>query len=175
MSKALIIYHKIGSVVLEENIFKISSIYFSNFVIISLGKRCGPSIWENLNSFHPRMLFAKFGWNWPSGSGEIFFLIWSLYFYYFEIISPWKNESSRCEQHEFPTPKGCFNYAKFVWNRLFWRRTFLKFLSLYFIIYLPLGKRHGSSFDQTCIQITQRCFVKFYHVVLKKKILKFHQ
>ena len=27
-------------------------------------------IWTNLNPLHPRMLCAKFGWNWPSGSGE---------------------------------------------------------------------------------------------------------
>ena len=24
---------------------------------------------KNLNPLHPRMLCAKFGWNWPSGSG----------------------------------------------------------------------------------------------------------
>ena len=36
------------------------------------------------------MLNTKFGRDWPSGSGEIFFKIWSLYFYYFEIISPGK-------------------------------------------------------------------------------------
>ena len=28
------------------------------------------SIWTNLISLHPRMLYAKIGWNWPSGSGE---------------------------------------------------------------------------------------------------------
>ena len=28
-------------------------------------------IWTNLNSLHQRMLCAKFGWNWPSGSGEV--------------------------------------------------------------------------------------------------------
>ena len=27
-------------------------------------------IWRNLNPLHQRMLCAKFGWNWPSGSGE---------------------------------------------------------------------------------------------------------
>ena len=27
-------------------------------------------IWTNLNPLQPRMLCAKFGWNWPSGSGE---------------------------------------------------------------------------------------------------------
>ena len=26
--------------------------------------------WTNLNLHHPRLLCAKFGWNWPSGSGE---------------------------------------------------------------------------------------------------------
>ena len=32
-------------------------------------KREGPLIWTNLNPLYPRMLCAKFGWNWPSGSG----------------------------------------------------------------------------------------------------------
>ena len=27
-------------------------------------------IWTDLNPLHPRMLCAKFGWNWLSGSGE---------------------------------------------------------------------------------------------------------
>ena len=50
--------------------FKISSMYFHYFVIISPWKRAGPFIWTNLNHLHPRMLCAKFGWNWPSVSGE---------------------------------------------------------------------------------------------------------
>ena len=44
--------------------------YFRYFVIISPWKRVWPFIWTNLNPLHPRMLCAKFGWNWPSGSGE---------------------------------------------------------------------------------------------------------
>ena len=44
--------------------------YFRHFVIISPWKRAGPFIWTNLNPLHPRMLCAKFDWNWPSGSGE---------------------------------------------------------------------------------------------------------
>ena len=47
-------------------------------------------ICRNLNPLHPRMLCAKFGWNWLSGSGEDDFLISSMYFHYFVIISPWK-------------------------------------------------------------------------------------
>ena len=29
-----------------------------------------PFIWTNLNLLHLRMHCAKFGWKWPSGSGE---------------------------------------------------------------------------------------------------------
>ena len=61
---------EIGSVALEKRNFLISWMYFCYFVIISPWKRTGPFIWINLNSHHPRMLCAKFGWNWPSGSGE---------------------------------------------------------------------------------------------------------
>ena len=50
---------------------------FLNFVNVILlfcnylpWKRAGPFIWTNLNSLHPRMLCAKFGRNWRSGSGE---------------------------------------------------------------------------------------------------------
>ena len=31
---------------------------------------CSAFIWTNLNPLHPRMLCAKFGWKWPSGSEE---------------------------------------------------------------------------------------------------------
>ena len=53
-----------------EEDFLISSVYFHYFIIISPWKRAGPFIWTNLNPLHLRMLCAKFGWNWPSGSGE---------------------------------------------------------------------------------------------------------
>ena len=33
-------------------------------------KKVGSFIWKNLNLLHPRMLCAKFGWNWLSRSGE---------------------------------------------------------------------------------------------------------
>ena len=54
------------------------------------------------------MLCAKFGWNWPSGSGEEveFFLILSMYFCYFEINSPWKRGAS-FEQTWIPLAQGC--------------------------------------------------------------------
>ena len=47
-------------------------------------------ICTNLNPLHPRMLCAMFGWNWLSGSGEEEYLIYSMHFRVFVIISPWK-------------------------------------------------------------------------------------
>ena len=64
--------------------------FFSYFIIISPWKRLGPFICTNLNHLHPRMLCAKIGWNWLSGSGEEDFLISSMYFHNFVIISHWK-------------------------------------------------------------------------------------
>ena len=40
---------------------------FCNYLPLN---RAWPFIWINLNPFHPRMFYAKFGWNWPSGSRE---------------------------------------------------------------------------------------------------------
>ena len=68
--------------------------YFRYLVIISPWKRVGAFIWTNLNSLHPRMHCAKFCWNRPSGSGEEYFLISSMYFFYLVIISPWKRAGS---------------------------------------------------------------------------------
>ena len=46
---------------------------------------------QKLNSYHPRVLCAKFGWNWPIGSWEDC-EISSMCFRYFVIISLWKRE-----------------------------------------------------------------------------------
>ena len=63
-----------GSIVifffLTVDYFKIPSMYFHYYIIISPWKRAGPFIWTDLNPLHLRMLCAKFRWKWPSGSGE---------------------------------------------------------------------------------------------------------
>ena len=64
-----------------------SSLVEIDLVVLKIVK-AWPFIWINLNPLHPRMLCAKFGWNWPSGSKEDF-LILSIYFRYFVIISHW--------------------------------------------------------------------------------------
>ena len=50
--------------------------HFKNFVnVFSLFKNylpleiVGPFIWTDLNPHHARNICAKFGWNWPTGSG----------------------------------------------------------------------------------------------------------
>ena len=55
---------------LRRGFFKFRKCIFFYFVTISPWKRTGPFIWTNLSPLRPRMLWAKFGWNWPSGSGE---------------------------------------------------------------------------------------------------------
>ena len=49
------------------NIIYVYSLFYNYFN--PLGKGCGPSF-DQMNSFHPRMLCAKIGWNWPTGSCE---------------------------------------------------------------------------------------------------------
>ena len=66
--------------------------YFRYFIVISPWKKVGHFIWKKMSPHHPRMYGAKFGWNWPNGSGEeVFFLLFrQCFFRYFVIISPWK-------------------------------------------------------------------------------------
>ena len=70
-----------------EDFKKFSIMYFYYVAIISTFRRACPFIWEKkLESLHPRMLCAKFGWKWPRSE----FLKFWMYFYYFTIISPWR-------------------------------------------------------------------------------------
>ena len=47
-------------------------------------------LWTKLNPIHPRMLCAKFGWIDPVVLEKKIFIILSMNFRYFVIISPWK-------------------------------------------------------------------------------------
>ena len=106
--------------------------YFHYFVIISPWKRAGPLIWTNLKTLHQRMLCAKFDWIWLSGSGEKDFLISSMYFHYFIIISSWKRAGPFICTNLNPLHPGILS-IKIGWN---WpsssgEEDFLK-LSIYF-------------------------------------------
>ena len=97
--------------------------YFRNFVIISPWKRAGSFIWTNLNSLYPRMLCAKFGWNWFSGSGEDDFLILSMFFHYFCNYLPLeKGGALHLNKLESPSPKDALCQVWLNLAQWFWRR-----------------------------------------------------
>ena len=88
---------------------------FSLFNIISPWKKAWPFIWTNLNPLHQRMFCTKIGWNWPTGSGEEDFIISSMHFRYFLIISPWKRAGPFiCTNLNPLHPR--MHWTKFGWN-----------------------------------------------------------
>ena len=110
--------------------------YFCYFVIIFPWKKEGPFIWTNLNSLHPKMIHAKFGWNWPSGSGEEDFLNLAMYFPYFGIISPWKRAEPFICTNLNPLSQKML-CVKFGWNWLSGSGEDDFKISLYFVIISP--------------------------------------
>ena len=105
----------------------------------------------NLNPMNPRMLCAKFGWKWPSGSGKEDFYMFSMYFYYFTIISPfrkvwpfiWTNLNRFhprmfCARSDWKWPSGSAEEIFFV-----------KVCQFFFIIsqLSPIWERRGPSFE----------------------------
>ena len=115
--------------------------YFHLIIIFSPWKMAGHFLWTNLNPLHPRMLCAKFGWNWLSGSGEEDFLnfdyVFSLFHNYLPLAGPfiWTNLN--------PLQLG-IHCAKFGWNWLSGsgEEDFFNFVNefLLFRNYLPLEK-----------------------------------
>ena len=112
--------------------------YFCYFVItvFSPWKRVGPFFWTNLIPLHPRMPFAKFGWNWLRGSGEEdFFKISSIYFSLFRNYFPLERGRAFIWRNLNPHyPRMLF--GKFGWN---WfsgsgEEDFFKISSMYFVI-----------------------------------------
>ena len=62
-------------------------------------------LFRNYLPFANRVVCAKFGWNWPSGFGEDFYML-SMYFLFIIIFSPWKRALHT--SFKFPSLKGCF-------------------------------------------------------------------
>ena len=60
---------KIGPVGLDDFLNSIINV-FSLFRIYLPLEKGGALLWTNLNPLHPRMLCARFGWNWLIGFGE---------------------------------------------------------------------------------------------------------
>ena len=62
-----------------------------------------------MNHLHPRMLCAKFGWKWPSGSIEEDFQKFSMYFLLFFQLSPlWAECGPSFIQTWIPFTQECF-------------------------------------------------------------------
>ena len=62
---------EIGPMVLKKKIFELGKRISTFFLLLYLlGKGHGPSFEKKKNLLYPRMLWAKFGWSQPSGSGE---------------------------------------------------------------------------------------------------------
>ena len=89
----------------EEDFFNFVDVFwlFRNY---SPWKRAVPFIWRKLNPFPPRMLWAKFGWNWFWRKG--FFFISAMYFRYFVFISLWKRAGPFLWTNLNPFTQGCF-------------------------------------------------------------------
>ena len=76
---------EIGLLVLEK-IFKRWCQYIFNMLLLSsLNKGKVLYLKKNLNPLNPKMFCAKFGWNWPSGSGEEVVNVFSQCIYYLSL------------------------------------------------------------------------------------------
>ena len=126
-------------------------------------------IWTYLNPLHPRMLCAKFGWNWPSVSWKlflislIFFLPFFFFFFcYLVIISPWKR-AGPFTWTNLNSNDPRLHCAKFGWN---WpcasgEEDFLNFVNLFSLFgnYLLLEKGRALYFNKLESPSPKECFV----------------
>ena len=135
-------------------------------------KGCGLFLWTNLNPLHPGMLFAKFAWNWPSGSVEEEFKFSLVNNYLLEkcVALHWINLYTL---HPRMLVLSLVEIAPLVLEK-----TILKFRQCILIISIlsPHRNGRGSSFEQTWFPLIQRWFVQILvevgRVVLEK-FLKF--
>ena len=116
--------------------------YFRYFIIISPWKWARPFIWRNLNPLHPRMLGAKFGWNWPSGSREEDFKFCQCILLFRRYLLLEKGRALHLIKLKSSLPKDGLCQ---VWLKLaqwFWRRRFFNFVNVFLLFrnYLPLEK-----------------------------------
>ena len=116
--------------------------YFHYFVIISPWIGAAPFIWTNLNTLHPRMHCAKFGWNWPCGSKEEDFFNFVNVFSLFRNYLPLEKDSAFIWTNLNPLHPRIL-CDKFCWNDLMIQeRKIFKFVNVFslFLNYHPLVK-----------------------------------
>ena len=102
---------------------------------------------------HPRMHCGRFGWNWPSGSGEEDF-----YILLFRNHLPLeKGRALHLYKLQCPSPKDVLCHVWLKLNLWFLRIRFFLISSMYFYYFtiISLGKGWGPSFEQTWNPFTQ--------------------
>ena len=121
------------------NFVKVFSLF--RYYLPLLGKGWSPLFWTSLNSFYPNMLCFKIHWNWFSDSGEEDFVISSMYFCYFVIISlRGKGLSSSFEKTWIPFIQACFVPSFVEIGQVVLKKMFLFFLFCPFRYYISLEK-----------------------------------
>ena len=103
---------------------KVSSMYFRFF---PPSKRAWSVIWQILTPLRPRVLCAKFGWNWHCSSGVGFKSLWMYFCYYLSIevtLHMKKLESSLPKAASYQAYQVSFIFTQWFWRR---RRKYHKF------------------------------------------------
>ena len=97
------------------------------------------------------MLCARFGWNWTNGSSEEDFLISSMYWRYFLIISPWKTAGPSFKQTGIPFTQGCIVPSLVEIDPVYFEKFFLisPMYFRYLLIVSPLENSGGLPFVWT--------------------------
>ena len=94
--------------------------YIRYFVIFYLWKRTGLFIWTISSLHHPRMLCAKFGWNWTSGSGIDDFYILNVFSLFRNYLPLKKCEALHLRKLEFSSPMFGWNWPSGSGEEDFW-------------------------------------------------------
>ena len=135
--------------------------YFHIIIIFSPWKRAGHFFWTNLNPLHPRLFVPSLFEFSLVVLAKNFFLILSIYFRYFFIISPWKRVGPFIWTNLNPLHPRCIAPSLVEIGSVVLEKINFTFCQFIFAISLlsSLGKRLGPSFEQIWIPITPRCFV----------------
>ena len=123
-------------VVLEKKTLKVFNNVIFYFPIISPLARAWSFVWTNLISLHPMMFCAKSGWNWPSGSGEEYFLkVVNLFLLFSNYPSFRKGVALHLNKLEIPSPRNTMCQVWLKMSQWFWTRRLLKVLNNVFLLF----------------------------------------
>ena len=100
-----------------KNIWKFHQCIFTILKSFPL-RKVGPFLLTELNPLHPRIICTKFGWNWPTGSGEDNFLKFVKVFLQFCNYLPYEKGGALY----FPSPKDTLCQVWLKLAKWFWRR-----------------------------------------------------